>query len=92
MIVTRTPRFLQQTFHAQRAHFSKRGFDHFRVLVVALLINARKSKLIHLAGAAPGSSRQLPTSDTAHPTQGSCSPTGMPQASWLLRRGGSSRR
>lgn len=53
MIVTRTPRFLQQTFRPQRGRFSKRGFEHFRVLVIALLINARKSKLIHLACAAP---------------------------------------
>ena len=53
MIVTRTPRFLQQTFSSQRSFFSKRGFEHFRVLVVAIVINARKSKLCHLAAAAP---------------------------------------
>ena len=53
MILTRTPRFLQQTFASQRAFFSRIGFQHFRVLVVALLINARKSKLCHLAAAAP---------------------------------------
>ncbi len=53
MIVTRTPNFLQQTFRAQKSHFSKSGFQHFRVLIVAMLINARKSKLCHLAAAAP---------------------------------------
>ena len=53
MILTRSPRFLQRTFAAQRGRFSSTGFQHFRVLVVAIVINARKTKLCHLAAAAP---------------------------------------
>lgn len=53
MILTRTPKFLQQTFASQSAFFSKSGFRHFRVLVVAMLITARKSKLLHLAASVP---------------------------------------
>ena len=50
MITTRTRRFLQQTFAAQRSCFSRRGFD-FRVLIVAVLINARTAKLSYLSAA-----------------------------------------
>ncbi len=53
MHVERFPRFLQSTFSCQRKHFSKTGFQHFRFLVVALLISARKAKLSHLSAAVP---------------------------------------
>lgn len=53
MYVERIPRFLQSTFSKHRSNFTRIGFKHIRVLVVALVINARKGKLIHLANAAP---------------------------------------
>ena len=46
-------KFLQSTFRPQRRRFSRIGFDHFRFLIVALLINARSTKLSHLANAYP---------------------------------------
>ena len=53
MHVERFPRFLQSTFSVQRKHFSRIGFQHFRFLVVAFLINANKAKLSHLSAAVP---------------------------------------
>jgi SRSO17 transposase len=53
MHVDQFPKFLQSTFRPQRRWFSRIGFDHFRFLIVALLINARSNKLSHLASAIP---------------------------------------
>lgn len=53
MYVERIPRFLQSVFSKHSRHFSRIGFNHFRILIVSLAINARKGKLVHLAGAAP---------------------------------------
>lgn len=53
MYVVRFPRFLQSTFRPQRKFFSRIGFDHFRFMIVAMLINARSTKLSHLARAIP---------------------------------------
>lgn len=53
MYVDRFPRFLQSSFSRYRKHFSLIGFKHFRILVLALVINGRKGKLIHLARAVP---------------------------------------
>ena len=53
MHVERFPRFLQQTFRPQRNFFSRIGFEHFRFLIVALLINSRPPKLLHLSRAIP---------------------------------------
>lgn len=47
------PKFLQSTFRPQSRWFSRIGFNHFRFLIVALLINARSTKLSHLARAVP---------------------------------------
>ncbi len=47
------PKFLQSTFRSQSRWFSRIGFNHFRFLIVALLINARPTKLSHLASAIP---------------------------------------
>lgn len=53
MKIDHFPRFLQSTFRAQRKWFSRIGFEHFRFLIVALLINARRGKLSHLTNAIP---------------------------------------
>lgn len=53
MQVDSFPRFLQSTFRTQRKFFSRIGFQHFRFLIVALLINARSGKLSHLTRAIP---------------------------------------
>lgn len=53
MHVDQFPSFLQSTFRPQRRWFSRTGFDHFRFLIIALLINARATKLSHLANAIP---------------------------------------
>ena len=53
MHVDRFPKFLQSTFRPQRSRFSRTGFDHFRYLIVALLINVRSTKLSHLSQAIP---------------------------------------
>ena len=53
MYVERIPKFLQSTFSKHRNQFSRIGYRHFRILIVALVINARKGKLVHFAGAAP---------------------------------------
>ena len=53
MHVERFPRFLQSTFSVQRKHFSRIGFQHFRFLIVAILVNANKAKLSHLSAAIP---------------------------------------
>lgn len=53
MHVERFPSFLQSTFRPQRKLFSKAGFEHFRFLVVALVINVRSTKLSHLTLAIP---------------------------------------
>lgn len=49
----RIPIFLQSTFRTQGRWFSKIGFQHFRFLIVAMLINARSMKLSHLSDAIP---------------------------------------
>lgn len=53
MKIDHFPRFLQSTFRTQRKWFSRIGFEHFRFLIVALLINARRGKLCHLTKAIP---------------------------------------
>lgn len=53
MHVERFPNFLQSTFRPQRRFFSKVGFEHFRFLIVAIVINARSTKLSHLTLAIP---------------------------------------
>ena len=53
MQIERFPRFLQSTFRTQRRFFSRIGFQHFRFLIVALLINGRSMKLSHLSRAIP---------------------------------------
>lgn len=53
MYVDRFPSFLQSTFSGQRKHFSRRGFEHFRFLVVAMLISSRRPKICHLTAAVP---------------------------------------
>lgn len=53
MHIDRFPRFLQPTFQTQARFFRGNGFNHFRMLVLAMLITVRKPKLQHLAAAVP---------------------------------------
>ncbi len=53
MHVDEFPKFLQSSFRPLRSFFSRIGFDHFRFLIVALLINSRSAKLCHLSQAIP---------------------------------------
>ena len=53
MIIDRFPKFLQSMFAPMQAFVSGAQFRHLRWMVLALVMNARRAKLIHLAGVTP---------------------------------------
>lgn len=54
MIIDAPPRFARAFFRPARAGLSKPQFHHLWTLVLGILLNARRAKLTHLAGALPG--------------------------------------
>lgn len=55
MIICRLPSFLQPFFSPARRSLSKPRFKHLWTLVVAVVINLRSAKLVHLSALTPGS-------------------------------------
>ena len=53
MIIIRVPRFLQSRLAPFRPRFSKPQFTHLRAILLALLVNPRKAKLLHLTNVFP---------------------------------------
>ena len=53
MIIVRMPTFLQPLFAPFRQGFSKPQFAHLRAIVLALLVNPQKAKLLHLSNVFP---------------------------------------
>lgn len=54
MIIDAPPRFVQTFFRPVRSGLTKPQFRHLWTLVLGILLNLRRAKLIHLAGALPG--------------------------------------
>ncbi len=54
MIIDSPPRFVQAFFRPVRSGLSKPQFHHLWTLVLGILLNVRRAKLTHLAGALPG--------------------------------------
>ena len=53
MIIERLPSFLQRFFSPMRSRLSKPQFAHLWSLVLAVVVNLRAAKLVHLSAAAP---------------------------------------
>ncbi|HEX4816110.1 MAG TPA: transposase [Nonomuraea sp.] len=53
MIIERLPSFLQRYFSPMRPRLSKPQFAHLWSLVLAVVVNLRAAKLVHLSAAAP---------------------------------------
>ncbi len=53
MIIVRYPRFLQSILAPLRSFTSVPQFSHLRWMVLALAMNTRKAKLVHLSGLTP---------------------------------------
>lgn len=58
MIIDHLPRFLKSFFVPMRGHLSKPQFTHLWTLVLALVINLRSAKLVHLSRLAPRSTHR----------------------------------
>ena len=54
MIIDAAPRFVQAFFRPVRSRLTKPQFHHLWALVLGMLLNLRRSKLVHLAGTLPG--------------------------------------
>ncbi len=68
MIIDAPPAFMQAFFRPIRSSLSKPQFRHLWVLVLGLLLNVRRSKLVHLANTTPGRTHR-----TAHGVFLACS-------------------
>ena len=53
MIIDRIPEFMQSVFAPMESLLSRPQFGHLRWMVLALAVNGRKAKLVHLAGLTP---------------------------------------
>src|SRR5436309_9234446 len=54
VIIDRLPSFLQGFFRPLKGQLSKPQFPHLWSLVLALAVDLRAAKLVHLSAAAPG--------------------------------------
>jgi len=61
MIIIRMPGLLQSRLAPFRSMFSKPQFVHLRAIVLALLVNPHKAKLLHLSNAFPTQGPAPPT-------------------------------